>query len=184
MTSFSSAVLTISLLFLASLLAYTLWMMRSGRLSADVAVRWVLAEIVAIGALLLWSWLPLFPITAGLEDRELLVILAVLFFVLIAFLMLDSLARISTQTEQIKRLTQEIALLRETVKAHDHTVEPAPRCEILANGNTETSKRKPSSWTTVIAVVWIAGCVGFFVLEMQPALFPVLKAGLTAGYQE
>ena len=61
----------------------------------------------------LWQWLPLFGFTSTLGDRELLMVLAVVFFALIAFLMLDSLVRISTHTHQIKLLSQEVALLRE-----------------------------------------------------------------------
>jgi hypothetical protein len=45
----------------------------------------------------------------------------VVFFALIAFLMLDSLARISTHTHQIKLLTQEVALLRERVESGHRT---------------------------------------------------------------
>lgn len=112
MSSFSTAVQGASLLSLAGLLLYTFWLMRAGRLSAHLTVRWMLAEGVAILGVVVWSWLPFFSFTSGLNDRELLVVLAVLLFVLIAFLMLDSLARISTHTHQIKRLTQEVALLR------------------------------------------------------------------------
>jgi len=98
---------------LALLLVYTLWLMRSGRLNAHVTVRWILAEGAALLAVTLWQWLPLFGFTSTLGDRELLMILAVVFFALIAFLILDSLVRISMHTHQIKLLTQELALLRE-----------------------------------------------------------------------
>lgn len=101
---------------LALLLIYTLWLMRSGRLNAHVTVRWILAESAAFLAVLLWRWLPLFGFTSALGDRELLMVLAVVFFALITFLMLDSLVRISTHTHQIKLLTQEVALLRERVE--------------------------------------------------------------------
>lgn len=101
---------------LAILFTYTLWLMRTGRLNAHVTVRWILAEGVAVLAVVLWQWLPLFEFTATLGDRELLMVLAVVFFALIAFLMLDSLVRISTLTYQIKLLTQEVALLRESTE--------------------------------------------------------------------
>lgn len=113
MMSSSFTVLGICLGVLAILLTYTLWLMRSGRLNAHVTVRWILAEGAAFLAVSLWQWLPLFGFTSTLGDRELLMILAVVFFALIAFLMLDSLVRISTHTHQIKLLTQEVALLRE-----------------------------------------------------------------------
>ena len=113
MTTFSFAVQSTCLGVLALLFGYTLWLMRSGRLSAHVTVRWILAESAAFLAVLLWRWLPMFSYTSSLGDRELLVVLAVIFFSLIAFLILDCLVRISTHTHQIKLLTQELALLRE-----------------------------------------------------------------------
>lgn len=113
MMSSSFTVQGVCLGVLTLLFIYTLWLMRSGRLNAHVTVRWILAESAAFLAVLLWQWLPLFGFTSTLGDRELLMVLAVVFFALIAFLMLDSLVRISTHTHQIKLLTQEIALLRQ-----------------------------------------------------------------------
>lgn len=115
MMSFSFTVQGICLGVLGLLFIYTLWLMRTGRLNAHVTVRWILAEGAAFLAVLLWKWLPLFGFTSALGDRELLMVLAVVFFALVAFLMLDSLVRISTHTHQIKLLTQEVALLRESV---------------------------------------------------------------------
>ena len=115
MMSSSVTVSGVCLILLLLLIFYTLWLMRSGRLSAHVTVRWMLAEGLALAAVLLWRWLPLVGFTSGLGDRELLMILAVVFFSLIAFLMLDCLARISTHTHHIKLLAQELALLRERV---------------------------------------------------------------------
>lgn len=117
MTSFSFTVQSACLGVLALLLLYTLWLMRSGRLDAHVTVRWILAECAAILAVLLWGRLPFIAYTSALGDRELLVVLAVILFCLIAFLMLDCLSRISAQTHQIKRLTQELALLRESAES-------------------------------------------------------------------
>ena len=113
MTTFSFTVQAVCFVVLALLFAYTLWLMRSGRLSAHVTVRWILAEGAAFLAVLLWHWLPLFSYTSTLGDRELLVVLAVIFFAFITFLILDCLVRISTHSRQIKLLTQELALLRE-----------------------------------------------------------------------
>ncbi len=103
----------ICLIVLGVLILYTMWLMRTGRLNAHVTVRWILAESAAFFAVLLWQSLPLFGYTSHMEDRELVMVLAVVFFALIAFLVLDCLMRISTHTRQIKLLAQEIALLRE-----------------------------------------------------------------------
>ncbi len=119
MMSSSFTVQSICLGVLVLLIIYTLWLMRSGRLNAHVTVRWILAEGAAFLAVLLWQWLPLFGFTSSLGDRELLMILAVVFFALVAFLMLDSLTRISTHTHQIKLLTQEVALLRERLDQNE-----------------------------------------------------------------
>ncbi len=135
MTTFSFTVQSVCLGALALLFGYTLWLLRSGRLSAHVTVRWVLAESAAFLAVLLWRWLPMFSYTSGLGDRELLVVLAVIFFAFIAFLILDCLVRISTHTRQIKLLTQELALLRECTEpgpvrseqGHPHR-DNAPSC--------------------------------------------------------
>ena len=107
---------SICLGLLAILGIYTLWLMRTGRLDAHVTVRWLLAEGAAFLSVLLWQVLPVFGFTSTLGDRELLMVLAVVFFALIAFLMLDCLVRISTHTHQVKLLTQELALLREQVE--------------------------------------------------------------------
>jgi hypothetical protein len=122
MMASSFTVLGICLGVLALLFIYTLWLMRSGRLNAHVTVRWILAEGVAFMAVSLWQWLPIFGFTSTLGDRELIMVLAVVFFALIAFLMLDSLARISSHTHQIKLLTQELALLRELAERERHDV--------------------------------------------------------------
>ena len=57
----------------------------------------MLAECAAVAAFLLWQWLPLYRYTSAMGDRELLMVLAVIFFVLVTFpFMLNSLVRIST----------------------------------------------------------------------------------------
>jgi len=117
MTTFSITVQSVCIGVLCLLFFYTLWLMRTGRLNAHVTVRWVLAEIAAMIAVVLWRFLPLFSLTSTLGDRELLVVLAVVIFALVAFLILDCLVRISTHTHQIKLLMQELALLRESVES-------------------------------------------------------------------
>lgn len=97
---------------LALLLCYTLWLSRYRGLDSHVTVRWVLVQCAAIGAVVLWKWLPIFELTSQLQDRQLLLITTVLMFTFVAFLMLDLLVRISRQSVQIKKLTQELAIQR------------------------------------------------------------------------
>jgi len=119
------------------LLIYTLWLMRSGKLNAHVTVRWLLAEIAVFIALMLWPFLPFIGVTSKLDDRELLVILVVLFFSFIVFLILDCLTRISTQSSHIKVLVQEIALLRE--ETMQETPMSKAKAKAKAKAKTKTS---------------------------------------------
>jgi hypothetical protein len=80
MTGFSFSVQLVCLGALVSLLVYTLALVRLGRLSARLTVSWILADLVAIVAILVWGRLPVFAFTSTLDDRVLLVVLAVLFF--------------------------------------------------------------------------------------------------------
>lgn len=185
MTSFSLIVQTVCLVLLSGLMFYTLWLMRSGRLNAHVTVRWVLVECAGIFAVVLWKWLPLFKYTSALGDRALLMILAVVFFVLIAFLMLDCLVRISTHTTQVKRLTQELALLRTYVepvgKEEDSTVAKipviVPNVESFKQNNGDLGKRD------MLLIFWIVACLGLYLWDIYPGYPETMKAFFTASYQ-
>jgi len=117
MKSFSILVQSTCLMVIFMLIVYTLWLMRSKRLDTHVTVRWVLTEITALLLVFLWGQLPFISITSNLGDRELLVVLAVIFFGFIAFLMLDCLSRISSHTIQIRRLAQELAIAQEKLNS-------------------------------------------------------------------
>ena len=58
MRSFSFAVERTCLVVLGSLLVYTVALMRRGRLSAFISVRWIIAELAAVGAVMVWGRLP------------------------------------------------------------------------------------------------------------------------------
>ncbi len=111
-TTFARDIQLVCLGTIAALLLYTLWLSRYRGLDAHVTVRWVLVQCAAILAIILWRWLPIFGFTSKLQDRQLLLVTTVLFFAFVTFLMLDMLVRISRQTEQIKKLTQELAIQR------------------------------------------------------------------------
>ena len=129
MTSFSIMVRFTCVVVLGCLIAYTLFLMRSNKLNAHITVRWILAEGAAVLMVFLWGMLPFIGYTSSLSDRELLVVLAVIFFCFIAYLILDSLVHISTHTRQIKVLTQELALLRESVETQSHGQSHGPLIE-------------------------------------------------------
>lgn len=184
MTSFSLAVRTGCLGLLLVLMVYTLWLMRTGRLNAHVTVRWILAEAVAVVAVLLWAWLPLIKYTSTLGDRELLVMLAVVFFVLLAFFILDCLVRISTHTRQIKQLSQEQALLRQ------HTADAGVQFSVSAlSAPTPEPRAKSRASVTqrlcnLFLFFWMAACLGLFILDGLGGFPPFLKAFLTAKFKQ
>ncbi len=182
MTSFSFAVESTCLVVLGSLLVYTVALMRSGRLSGFISVRWIIAELAAICAVMVWGRLPVIAFTSSLGDRELMVVLAVIFFGLIAFLMLDSLQRISDQNNQLRRLNQELALLRESVgtraaipdrrsDSHDVTV-PAPK------------KLGPGPLAITAMVMWIVGCIAVYVIQGAGHLPAAVSRLLTAAFRQ
>jgi hypothetical protein len=187
MTSFSFGVQSTCVVVLVALLIYTLALMRSDRLSAHVTVRWVLAEIAAIGAVLLWGRLPVIAYTSSLGDRELLVILAVLFFALIAFLMLDSLQRISTQAAQIRRLTQELALFAASQPADRRIdrVTAVPDRSADAPIRLESESRSPAGvFAQVLLTLWLIACLGLYVMQGVGLLPEPMLRLLSAGYRQ
>lgn len=183
MTSFSFAVESTCLAVLGSLLVYTVALMRSGRLSGSISVRWIIAELAASCAVLAWGRLPVIAFTSSLGDRELMVVLAVIFFGLIAFLMLDSLQRISDQANQLRRLTQEVALLRESVgrradladrrvDSHDVIAVPAPE------------KLAPEPLAITFMVMWIVACIAIYLVQGAGALPAAVSRLLTAAFRQ
>lgn len=102
-------------LFVLVLLFYTLWLVRSERLNSHIAVTWILVELLILLGFWLWKFSPFYVITSKLNDRELMMLLAVFIISLIIFLMLDILTKSSKHAHQIKCLTQEVALLRNEV---------------------------------------------------------------------
>jgi hypothetical protein len=188
MTSFSLIVRGICVGVLSLLVFYTLFLLRSGRLNAHISVRWLLAECTAIFMVLLWGVLPLISYTSALNDREMLVILAVIFFGLISFLILDSLVRISTHTRQIKVLTQELALLRGNidtsgiVKLSHMPIEKSH--SVNQNINEKQNNHHVKGFKQVLLALWIVCCLGIYLLQMYPSYPVFLQKFFTAKYQE
>jgi hypothetical protein len=157
--------------------------MRSGRLNAHVTVRWVLAEVAAIGAVVLWGKLPVMTYTSALGDRELLVVLAVLFFGLIAFLMLDSLQRISAQGAQIRRLAQELALLRAATES-ERQGGGSPGQEPPVAPERHHRRDGRNTFMIVLLASWVIACVVFYVLQAEGRLPDSITYFLTAAYKQ
>jgi hypothetical protein len=181
MTSFSFAVQSTCLVVLGSLVVYTVALMRSGRLSAFITVRWIIAETIAIAAVLVWGRLPVIAFTSSLGDRELLVILAVMFFGLITFLMLDSLQRISDHSGQLRRLTQEVALLHERLAATVGTEFEATTPQNFASP-LPRKRPGPEPFAITIMVMWIVGCVAVYLVQSAGSLPASVVRLLSAAY--
>jgi hypothetical protein len=90
---------------------YTIHLVRSGRLSAHLAITWVAAELLLMVVMAI----------AGIRTYTIELLggeaapysLFLIGAVWVVFLMLESLTRISTLTSKVKDITQELALTKE-----------------------------------------------------------------------
>ena len=183
MNAFSFAVESTCLVVLGSLFVYTVALIRSGRVSAFIAVRWIIVELVAICAVLIWGRLPLIAFTASLGDRELLVVLAVILFGLIAFLMLDNLQRISDQNSQLRRLNQEVALLRESVATGGPIAQRGLACDDMDTAPVPKNVA-PEPLAVTVMVMWIAACIAVYVIQSNGDLPASVSRLLTAAFTQ
>ncbi len=108
----SPAIFGFALLFLV--FAYTIHLVRSGRISAHLAVTWIATELLLMLVMGISSLRSFTRTVLGDEGAPYsLILLGVLWVI---FLMLESLSRISLLTGKLKSLTQEHALLKERVE--------------------------------------------------------------------
>ena len=179
----------IAVLLLVLLILYTLFLLAKGYLSAQNAVRWILAELLALVVYIAWRYLPFFRFTSSLTDRELLLIVVVIFFTLACFLMLDALVHISRITGQVKTLAQESALLRLRLDAiapeapagqNDNGTDSAPS----SPEQSAPTKRVPLSKKDWSALLWIMACGAFLFMFTFNRLPSTVRAFLTANYLE
>lgn len=107
-----SEVQTASLIALALLLCYTLWLWRYRGLDRHLAFRWAFLQFGTMLALALLSIPAVRKLVSHLKETELLLILAVLTFGFVAFLIFDLLLKISSQSAQLEKLSLALALQR------------------------------------------------------------------------
>jgi hypothetical protein len=90
---------------------YTIYLVRSDRLSAHMAISWIIAELAFMG-IMFFDGLRLYIRTYMGEERAAysLLLVGAIWFV---FLMLETLTRISAITTKLKSVNQELALVRE-----------------------------------------------------------------------
>jgi hypothetical protein len=107
----SPKLLAIALIVLV--FAYTIQLVRTDRLSAHLAISWIMTECVFF-LLCMFDW-PLELIQTIFGDGKTIIVAALLGVTWMAVLMLDSLVRISALTAKLKDINQELALVRSEI---------------------------------------------------------------------
>jgi hypothetical protein len=118
--------------------AYTIYLVRSGSLSAHLAINWIIAELAFMG-IMYFEGLRVHIREYMGEERaaySLLVVGAIWFI----YLMLGTLTRISTLTTKLKEINQELALVRERL---DRAERRPQHAQSSAEVETETGVKTP-----------------------------------------
>lgn len=110
----------IALAFMGALLIYTVYLIRIDRLSAHLAVSWVMTELF-LGALLSVKQLPMI-LTQILGKNNIYTIAFIFVIGWIILLMLDTLTRVSELTNKTRAVIEENGLLRERVERLEEAV--------------------------------------------------------------
>jgi len=108
---------TIGTILIMLVFIYTLYLVRSTRLSAHLAISWIGAEVLLLTLIISDKLLSFFG--SILVEGTAVYSSLLLVVVWIVFLMLDSLCRISSLNLKLKEISQEMALLSERVARID-----------------------------------------------------------------
>lgn len=109
----SPAILGFTLLFLV--FAYTIYLVRSGRISAHLAITWIATELLLMLVMGIGSLRSFTRSVLGDDGAPYSLFLIGILWVI--FLMLESLSRISLLSTKLKDVTQEHALLKERIES-------------------------------------------------------------------
>jgi hypothetical protein len=138
-TTFPVSIRSAAIVLVLILLINTLVLIRSGRLNAQHAVSWVIAELVL---LVLLAFDPVGQtIVQVIGEANLLPAVVLVVFVWIVVLMLDILIRVNEVAVKLNGVNQELGLLRERVDCLEAGM---PRTEI-AKGEMGESTSDGSS---------------------------------------
>jgi hypothetical protein len=116
----SFSIRIIAFISIISLFIYTLWLIRNNRLSAHLAVSWIVVEILLIITVSVTAITTKLIALFGETDFLSLAFLFIISWIVL--LMLDTLIRVSDVIVKTKALTQENGLLREKVENLEKTV--------------------------------------------------------------
>lgn len=103
----------LGIILIVLILVHTMHLVRSNRLSAHLAISWIVTEFAFL-LLCIFDW-PLDLARSFLGEGNTLIGAFLLGMAWMVFLMLDSLTRISALTSKLKDVNQELALLRERI---------------------------------------------------------------------
>jgi hypothetical protein len=93
---------------------YTIYLVRSDKLSAHMAISWVIAELAFL--MIMFSTHLRLSLRSFLGEQNAPFSLFLIGAVWIVFLMLESLTRVSSLTVKLKQINQELALTRERLE--------------------------------------------------------------------
>jgi hypothetical protein len=111
MTTLTPQTKLLGLFLIGWLFIYTLSLVRSRKISAQIAVSWVLTEII-IFTILLFDKL-LINIMTFIGETNLSSIIYIVLFAWLISLMLDTLVRVSSLSTKLFAINQELGLLQE-----------------------------------------------------------------------
>jgi hypothetical protein len=114
----------IGLVLIGWLFIYTLLIVRSKKISAQMALSWVLTEIIVFALLLFDGILSKFTLFIG--ETNTTSVIYIIIFAWIVSLMLDTLKRVSSLNGKITAINQELALLKQSFNEFENR-EPNPK---------------------------------------------------------
>lgn len=98
-------------ILILTIFSYTIYLVRSGRLNAHMAISWVVAELAFM--VMMYSDGLRYQIRTYMGEERAAYSLLLVGTIWFVFLMLETLTRISALTTKLKNVNQELALVRE-----------------------------------------------------------------------
>lgn len=111
----------LSIVLILLVFIYTVQLVRTNRLSAHLAISWIVTEILFL--ILCFSDFLLNAVKSALGEESYQIAPSLFGLAWLAFLALDSLTRISSLTLKAKEVNQELALTRERLERLEKKME-------------------------------------------------------------